>query len=51
MKKARNSCNLFEKIRPGIFIGGLPMEDDKKNLEINKVNLIIGTFGRIMSHV
>jgi hypothetical protein len=37
--------NFFMK--PGIFIGGLPIEDDRTKLKVNKINILVGTFGRI----
>lgn len=35
------------KLKPGLFIGGLPIEDDRKNLKSNSFNIVIGTLGRI----
>jgi len=34
-------------LKAGILIGGLPIEDDRKNIKINKIKIAIGTLGRI----
>ncbi|EAR89314.2 DEAD/DEAH-box helicase (macronuclear) [Tetrahymena thermophila SB210] len=49
--KALNTINpnLLPYVNCGIFIGGLPLQDDRRNLKIQHVKIIIGTIGRIVA--
>ncbi|KAL4496205.1 hypothetical protein ABPG72_012942 [Tetrahymena utriculariae] len=49
--KALNSINpnLLPYVNCGIFIGGLPLQDDRRNLKIQHVKIIIGTIGRVVA--
>lgn len=41
--------SLLPHINSGIFIGGLPLQDDRRNLKIQKVKVVVGTIGRIIA--
>ncbi|KAL4446607.1 hypothetical protein ABPG74_005545 [Tetrahymena malaccensis] len=49
--KALNAINpnLLPYVNCGIFIGGLPLQDDRRNLKIQHVKIIIGTIGRVVA--
>lgn len=38
-----------ELFKIGIMIGGLPVDDDRKNLKVTKVRHVIGTLGRLVA--
>ncbi|KRX02173.1 P-loop containing nucleoside triphosphate hydrolase [Pseudocohnilembus persalinus] len=47
LQKQKIKLNI--KLRAGVFIGGLPIEDDRKNLKANTFTIAIGTLGRIQA--
>lgn len=39
---------LFEIFQPKLFIGGLPIDQDRDVLKLKRCSIVIGTLGRIM---
>lgn len=39
---------LNEVLQPKLFIGGLPIEQDRDILRLKRCSIVIGTLGRIM---
>jgi superfamily II DNA/RNA helicase len=42
---------LKEVFQPHLFIGGLPIEQDRDILKIKRCSIVIGTLGRLMQLV
>jgi len=40
-----------EVFQPKLFIGGLPIEQDRDILKLKRCSIVIGTLGRIMQLV
>lgn len=43
------NSNILHNVTCGVFIGGLPLQDDRRNLKIQHVKIVVGTIGRIVA--